>query len=101
MGTVINTIITFFVSTLLGYCLNALIKKSKNERLQNQALMTLLKNNLVSIYFVYNQTKQIPDYVYQNFLESLDIYENLDGDGFVHNLAKKMEDWEIIKTNVL
>ena len=108
MGTIINTTITFIVSGILGYLLKTikdykskLDKKTNNEILQNKALMTLLKNNLVSIYFVYNTTKQIPDYVYQNFLDSLEIYENLDGDGFIHNIAKKMESWEIIKTNIL
>ena len=101
MMTAINTIITFLISTLLGYCLNALIKKTKNEKLQNKALMTLLKNNLVSTYFIYNEISKIPDYVYQNFLDELQVYESLDGNGFVHNIAKKMENWEIIKTNIL
>lgn len=101
MGTAINTIITFIVSGILGYLVKTLKDYRKKEDLQNKALMTLLKNNLVSTYFIYNELKQIPDYVYQNFLDGLEIYENLDGDGFVHNIAKKMESWEIVKTNVL
>lgn len=108
MRTVLNTIITFVVSGILGYLVKTikeykskLDKKTTNEELQNKALMTLLKNDLTSTYFVYNQLKQIPDYVYQNFLDELEVYESLGGDGFIHNIAKKMESWEILKTDVL
>lgn len=108
MATIINTIITFIVSTLLGYCIKAISsykkrieEKTTNEQLQNKALLTLLKNNLTSTYFVYSELKQIPDYVYQNFLDELDVYESLGGNGFIHNIAKKMESWKIMKTDVL
>lgn len=105
---ILNTIITFILSSVLGYCIsliksykNKLNEKHKNETMQNMALLTLLKGNLTNTYFVYNELKQIPDYVYQNFLDALTVYENLGGNGFIHNIAKKMETWEIVKTGVL
>ena len=108
IATIINTIITFIVSGALGYFVKTikdyksrLKKKTNNEVLQNRALLTLLKNNLTSTYFVYNELKQIPDYVYQNFLDELQVYESLGGDGFIHKIAKKMEDWEISPTDIL
>lgn len=106
--TTISTIITFTVSTLLGYTLNVIKnykeqndKEKNNEKMQNQALLTLLKNNLTNTYFVYSELKTIPDYAYQSFLDMLDAYEGLDGDGFVHKIASKMENWEIVKTDIL
>lgn len=112
MITIINTIITFIVSTLLGYTASALKSyktrmkerekdKVKNELLQNKALLTLLKNDLTSTFFFYNELKKIPDYVYQNFLDELVVYESLGGDGFIHKIAQKMESWEITKTDIL
>lgn len=105
---IISTIITFVISGMLGYFVstaksykNKLHTKAENESLQNKALLTLLKNNLTSTYFVYNELKQIPDYVYQNFLDELIVYESLGGDGFVHKIAEKMEKWEIVKTDIL
>lgn len=105
---IISTVITFIISGSLGYCASMmknykkkLQDKKSNEELQNKALLTLLKNNLTSTYFVYNELKQIPDYVYQNFLDELIVYESLDGNGFVHKIAKKMETWEIVKTDIL
>lgn len=104
----LNTIITFVLSSILGYCASViknykkkLQEKQKNESVQNIALLTLLKGNLTNIYFVYSELKQIPDYAYQNFLDTLAVYESLGGDGFIHNIAKKMENWEIVKTDIL
>ena len=70
--TIINTVITFIVSSMLGYCVS-LIKnykkklkdKAENENIQNLALQTLLKSQLTNVYFVYSELKQIPDYAYQ------------------------------------
>lgn len=106
--TIINTIITFIISSVLGYCLNIiknyrkkLKEKTANENVQNEALQALLKSQLTNTYFVYSELKQIPDYVYQNFLDLLKVYESLGGNGFVHTLAKKMENWELTKTDIL
>lgn len=105
---IVSTIITFIISGSLGYFVSVakgykekLQKKKDNEDLQNQALLTLLKNNLTSTYFIYNEVQQIPDYVYQNFLDELKVYESLGGNGFIHKIANKMESWEIVKTDIL
>jgi len=106
--TIINTAVTFIVSSMLGYCVS-LIKdykkrlnnKTANENIQNTALQALLKSQLTNIYFVYSELKQIPDYAYANFLDMLKVYELLEGNGFIHTIAKKMESWEIVKTDIL
>lgn len=105
---IINTVITFVVSGLLGYCVSLiknykkkLKQKTDSENMQNIALQALLKNQLTNVYFVYNELKRIPDYAYQNFLDMLKVYEGLDGDGFIHTIALKMETWEVVKTDIL
>ena len=105
---IINTTVTFIVSSILGYCVSViknykkkLQESKKNDNIQNMALLTLLKGNLTNTYFVYSELKQIPDYAYQNFLDTLAVYESLGGNGYCHTLAKKMEDWEIKKTEIL
>lgn len=106
--TIITTIISFIVSGLLGYCVSLIknyrgqiIANKEKEQLQNVALRSLLKSQLTNTFFVYNETKSIPDYVYANFLSMLKVYESLGGNGFIHNIAKKMENWEIIKTDIM
>ena len=108
MSPIINTVITFVVSTLLGYCLNAIKnykkkieQKESNELVQNEAIKIILQSQLTNTYFVYQELGEIPDYVYRNWLNMLAIYEKLDGDDYVHTLAEKMNNWKIIKTDIL
>lgn len=106
--TIIKTVITFALSTSLGYCASViknykkkLKEKTNNEKVQNMALQTLLKSQLTNTYFVYSELKQVPDYVYQNFLDMLKVYESLGGNSYIHTIAKKMESWDIKKTDIL
>ena len=108
LDKIISTVVTFIISGALGYTISLLknyksqlSRKKENEVLQNRALLTLLRNNLTSTYFIYSEVKEIPDYVYQNFLDELNVYESLGGDGFIHTIAKKIESWEIVKTDIL
>ena len=104
----ILTIIGVIVTSSVGYLAskartyhNRLNEKEKNEQLQNVAIRAILKSQLTKTYFVYSELKQIPDYVYQDFLDMLKVYESFGGNGFVHTIAHKMEDWEITKTGIL
>lgn len=108
MHAIMNTIVTFIISTILGYCVSRikvykekLTKQKENENIQNVALQTLLKSQLTNTYFVYSEMKQVPDYVYQNFLDMLQVYEGLGGNSYIHTIAKKMEKWDIVKTDIL
>lgn len=108
MSPIINTTITFVVSSILGYCVsiikkykNKLKSKENNEEVQNIALLTLLQTQLTNTYFVYEKLGEIPDYIYKNWLNLLLIYEKLGGDDYIHTLAHKMESWKIVKTDIL
>ena len=106
--TVINTIITFIISGLLGYsvsCIKSykdkLNKKDEESKLLKDALMSMLQNNLTNTYYVYENVGKIPDYVYKNWTNSLKIYEQLGGNDYVHVLAEKMKNWDFEKTDIL
>ena len=95
--TILDTILKFVITGILGYA----IAIFKNYRAIRSALKIMLQNNLTNTYFYYADEKKIPDYVYKNWLSMLKEYENLDGDDYIHNLADKMKNWEIIRTDVL
>ena len=106
--TIINTAITFIVSSLLGYSVslirnykNKIKSKEENEQIQNEALLNILQSNLTNTYFVYEQLQEIPDYVYKNWTNLLKIYEKLGGDDYIHALEVKMKSWRIVKTDIL
>ncbi len=105
---VVLTVVGILATGSCGY-LSAKVKeyckkikdKESNENIQNIALLTLLQSQLTNTYFVYNELKQIPDYVYKNWLNLLAVYEKLGGDDYIHTLAEKIKSWEITKTDIL
>ncbi len=106
--TIIKGIISFIITGSLGYCVSSvkgyrkkLKDKDEEGMLLKNALMTLFQNNLTNTYFAYEKIKEIPDYVYKNWLNSLATYEKLGGDDYVHVLAEKMKNWNFIKTDIL
>lgn len=108
ISTIINTAVTFLVSTGLGYSFSRikdykkrLQEKDEESKILKEALMTMLQSNLTNTYFVYENLEEIPDYVYKNWLNSLEIYEKLGGNGYVHIIAEKMKKWNISKTDIL
>lgn len=105
---VVLTIVGFIVTGSLGYLTakvksykERLLKKEENESTQNDALLTILQNQLTNTYYVYENIGEIPDYVYKNWLNMLSIYERLGGNSYIHTLDRKMENWKIIKTDIL
>ena len=100
-GQIVGIIINFIVTSLLGYSV-AIVKnyKKKNNSIE-KALMTMLQSNLTNTYFVYEKLEAIPDYVYKNWLNELKEYESLGGDDYVHTLAEKMKNWDIVRTDIL
>lgn len=108
INTIINTLITIIVSTAFGYCVSViklykkkLKEKEDNEKTQNQALLTMIQSSLTNIFFDYSDKKKIPDYIFRNWNNLFEIYQKLGGNDYCHTLKKKMEDWEIVHTDIL
>ena len=98
---IIDTILKFVLTGALGYLVSVVKNYKKKSNAINQALKIMLQNNLTNTYFVYSTKKKIPDYVYKNWLNMLDEYENLEGDDYIHTLFEKMKTWEIVRTDIL
>lgn len=98
---IIATVLNFVITGVLGYAVAKLKSIDSRRKASDMALMTLLQSNLTNTYFAYDNIRKIPDYVYKNWLNELKVYESLGGDDYVHVLAKKMESWEIVSTDIL
>lgn len=101
MKEILDIAIRYIVPLLLGYCINIIKNYKKKTTATNKALKIMLQNNLTNTYFVYSNKKKIPDYIYRNWLNMLEEYENLKGDDYIHTLAIKMQNWEIVRTDIL
>ena len=107
-SSAVNTIISIVISGAFGYCVSViksykkkLKKKSDNELVQNEALLTMIQSNLTNTFFAYSINKKIPDYIFRNWNNLFKIYQKLGGNDYCHTLKKKMEDWEIVHTDIL
>ena len=105
---ILRLVINYLVPVVLGYCISRikaykdkLEKVKNNENVQNAALLTIIQSNLTNTYFVYNKLKQIPDYVMRNWNNLFDIYQKLGGNDYCHALKTKMEQWDIVHTDIL
>ena len=98
---ILKTAINYLVPLLLGYLISRVATLKKKNKATDVALRTLLQNNLTNTYFVYDEHKAIPDYVYKNWLNMLHVYEDLGGNDYCHMLAKKMETWDIVQSDIL
>jgi len=98
---VILAVIKYLVPLIMGYLISLLRNYSKKDKLSQKALMTMLQSNLTNTYFQYEKKKQVPDYIYQNWTNELQVYEELGGNSYIHNLAERTKDWKIVRTNNL
>ena len=97
MDTILNTVL----STLTGLVLGYLITYFKSFKLIKQSLLYLLQNSLTNVYFVYEKMKQIPDYVYKNWKNMYKIYKALGGNDYMVSIAEKMDNLEVVKTDII
>lgn len=101
MESIIIKVINYFVPIILGFCVGVIKNYNKKTKATNKALKIMLQSNLTNTYFVYSEKETIPDYVYRNWLNMLDEYEALEGDDYIHTLAMKMQNWKIVRTDIL
>ena len=98
---IIGIVVNFIVTGLLGYAVATIKNYRKKNSATNKALKIMLQSNLTNTYFVYNDKKVISDYVYRNWLNMFKEYKELGGNEYVDTLAEKMENWEIVRTDIL
>lgn len=98
---IVLKVVNFLLPIVLGYCFSVIKNYKKKNDATNNALKIMLQNNLTNTYFVYSSKKKITDYVYKNWLNMLEEYETLEGDDYIHILAERMKDWEIVRTDIL
>lgn len=105
---VINTGITFVVSSILGYCVSVIknYKKQKNDimeefaQLKESQLMDM-RSDLASKFYVYDSMEEVEDYLVISWQEKVQRYFNLNGNNYIHAMYEKSFRWKIKVTGYL
>lgn len=80
------------LTSLLGYVV-WLLKEQKRERNANaKGTMLLLRVQLIEYHDKYMKLKEIPSYVYDNFVEMYEAYHDLGGNGMVTKMYNEIKE---------
>lgn len=108
MTTIINTTITFIISSILGYCINVIKnnKKQKKEIMQEFAQLKEselmdMRSDISSKFYVYDTMQEVEDYLVISFQEKCERYFKLGGNNYIHQLYEKSKQWKIKPTGYL
>lgn len=106
--TILNTVITFIVSSSLGYCVNIIknYKKQKNDimdefrKIKESQLMDM-RSDLSNKFYIYDSMETVDDYLYESFIEKCQHYFELNGNHYIKNLYERALKWKIKYTGIM
>lgn len=113
--TIINTVITFMISGILGYCVSIIKnykKKLKNKKEEENEILEEFKklkktqlmdmrNDLSNKFFVYDVLEEVEDYLVISFREKCEKYFEMGGNNWIHPMYDKSFQWKIKQTGYL
>ena len=56
-----------------------------------------LRSEMLQIYYRYEESEQIPQYQYENFVQMYEAYKALKGNSFIDKIYRDIQDFEIVK----
>lgn len=92
---VILTVVGFITTGVLGYLVAKVKDYKKRDINQEEALKCLLRSNITSKYYVYNELKEIPLYEKENIDYMFEQYKAMGGNSYVERIVKEINDLPI------
>lgn len=94
---VILTVVGFITTGVLGYLVAKIKDYKKRDTNQEEALKCLLRSNITSKYYVYNELKEIPLYEKENIDYMFEQYKSMNGNSYVGGLVEELNKLPIKK----
>lgn len=67
----------------------------KDLATQKNAIQSLLRSEMVKVYYRYRENKRLPYYTKTAWYEDYEAYTKLGGNSFIKDLKKEIDDWEV------
>lgn len=83
LNTIITCVITFLVTSVMGYLLGVARSYKTRDKKQEEALKCLLRSNITSKYYVYSEIGEVPRYERENVNYMWEQYDSMDGNSYV------------------
>ena len=98
MEQIIITIITGIVSVITCVISNRTSKKvDKNHKQMNNAILSMMRNDIVDIYYKNVGAKKLQQYEREALDKLYDGYSENGGNSFVGDIYEAMRKWEVTK----
>lgn len=92
---VILTVVGFITTGVLGYLVAKIKNYKKRDTNQEEALKCLLRSNITSKYYVYNEMGSIPIYEKENIDYMFEQYKLMGGNSYIERIVKEINDLPI------
>lgn len=92
---VVLTVVGFITTGVLGYLVAKAKDYKKRDTNQEEALKCLLRSNITSKYYVYNEMGNIPIYEKENIDYMFEQYKLMGGNSYVERIVKEINDLPI------
>ena len=97
--TIIEFVISPIVAAFMGYVVWALKDQRKRTSANNRGTMILLRDKIIEDHSRYVvESKPMPSYAYENFVETYEAYRALGGNGMAEKMYSEMQAVQINKT---
>ena len=85
-----------FRNWLLGAKKEEAREKEKAD-VRNKTYTCMLRSMITSVYYKYRDTKQIPEYEFENLEQLYTQYKMLGGNSFVEKIWSEVQGWKVIR----
>lgn len=87
---ILMAIVKYIVPLFLGYCINIIKTYKTKDKTQEEALKCLLRSNITSKYYVYNEIGNIPQYEKENINYMFEQYKKMNGNSYVEEIMEEI-----------
>lgn len=95
MIKIVNILISWAIPVAMGGFLTMIGKIIKDLTIQKKAIQSLLRSEMVKVYYRYREDKRLPYYTKVAWHEDYEAYTKLGGNSFIKDLKKEIDDWEV------
>ena len=89
LNTIITCVITFLVTSIMGYLLGVARSYKTRDKKQEEALKCLLRSNITSKYYVYSEIGEVPRYERENVNYMWEQYNSMGGNIYVGTIMRE------------
>ena len=91
----VQGVAVFVITTLMGSLAGLIGKSVKDAKTQREATRSLLRMQMVEIYYEYRDKEKVPYYIKEAWLHAYAAYKKLRGNSFIDDLKPEVDEWEI------